>query len=111
IDTLRKGQYAFAKGNVIIGMEETDSRPLDLGIVPDPADDHIRVRGRYEGAATLFFDVLDMDGGLVQRTTVAVANTFDRNVPVATLPAGSYLLRAHDGKGGLIGTGRFSVMH
>ena len=111
IDTLRRGHYTFAKGNVVIGMEDAAAAAPLLGIAPNPANDQIRVRGRIEGAATLFFDVLDTEGRLTQRTTMAVRGTYDRALAVDGLPDGAYLLRVHDGQGGVAGTGRFSVLH
>lgn len=109
IDTLRKGDYAFANGNLAIGMAQPASRATSLRISPNPASDQIRVRGNTEGQGIALFDILNAAGQLVQRSTGVVGTEFDKRISIDGLPPGNYVLSVHDAQGGMIGKARFTV--
>jgi len=109
IDTLRKGHYAFAKGNVLVGMQERAGGGAELIVSPNPANDQLTVRGSIDGAATLMFDVLTLEGKLAQRTTGSARGAFAQRIDVHELTAGGYALRVYDAKGLAVGTARFTI--
>lgn len=111
IDTLRKGQYAFANANVVIGLQEQVVVGANLIVSPNPATDGITVRGKLDGQATLLFDIFTAEGRLAQRSTGSLSGTFTRFIDVRDMASGPYLLNVHDAKGKAIGTARFTVDH
>lgn len=108
IDTLRRGHYAFAKGNVIIGMQEPDDQ-ASLTVSPNPANDRIAVHLSTTTSATLLFEILTAEGTLVQRSTGSLSGGSFRTIDVQDLAAGAYVLRVREAKGGSIGTARFTI--
>ena len=109
IDTLRRGQYAFANGNVIIGVQEQAPDGAALFVSPNPANDQLMVRGTVEGSATLLFDIFTTGGKLVQRSTGSISGTFAKRIDVQDMTAGAYVLNVRDAKGKAIGTARFTI--
>jgi hypothetical protein len=109
IDTLRKGQYAFANGNVVIGVPQQWTDDASLIVLPNPANDRITVRCSIEGQATLLFDVFSTDGKLVQRSTGSMSGTSTKRIDVQDMTAGTYVLKVHDAGGEAIGSARFTI--
>jgi len=109
IDTLRRGHYAFAKGNVVSGVQETDADQTALTVSPNPANDRIAVRLNAAITSTLLFEILTVEGTLVQRSTGSLNGTSSRTLDVQDLAAGAYVLRVREAKGGDIGTARFTI--
>ncbi|MCC7503480.1 MAG: hypothetical protein IT229_13190 [Flavobacteriales bacterium] len=110
IDTLRQGEYAFAKGNAIAGVGGVDADANDLLLYPVPASDRLSVRGRVSGTQRLLFDLLSMDGRLVRSLPATVSGTYTQDLPLEGLSNGSYLLRIIDAEGTRQSTARFEVM-
>ena len=109
IDTLRQGEYAFAKGNVVSGMEEPVTDGASLHVSPNPASDRITVRGSVEGSGTLLFDIFSTSGQLVQRSTGSASGAFEKRIDVQDRTSGAYVLSVHDAIGRNIGTARFTI--
>ncbi len=112
LENLRKGQYAFAKTSGIIAVEDTDLDVLPgIGIFPVPAARSITVTGQVEGAEHLIFDVIGLEGRIVQRMSEQVNGPFSVFMDVSAVPDGAYVMRVMTTTGVLLGTKRFEVMH
>ena len=110
IDVLRRGQYAFAKGNAIAGIE--DGRENDyhgLLLFPVPATDQLTVLGSIDDASLITIEVLDVTGRVMISRSAAVAHTFDQSIDIARLPAGTYVLDVRMPDGVCVGSSRFEV--
>jgi len=110
INNMQKGQYAFAKAEAIIGVEEANDTPFSMNLGPVPASDDMRVNGHFDGGTTMWWDVVGMDGRLAQRTTSAVSGAFDQVIDVSKLAAGSYILRVTPEAGDRLAEQRFEVV-
>lgn len=109
IDTLRQGEYAFAKGNVSIGMTDNSSAGIGLRVSPNPASAAVNIRGTVTGSGTAIFDILDAAGQLVLRSTGMVGGSFEKRIDVQSLASGTYLLNVRDAQARIIGTSRITV--
>jgi len=105
ISKLRKGHYAFAKGDVSLGLAEVASIELDLTLLPNPCSEVLR----WEGLDRSFPEALSalvFNAAGQQVLDVAQANG---QLNVSTLPVGAYELRLVDGEGRPHGAGSFVV--
>lgn len=110
VNDLRKGQYAFAKAEALIGVNELGETPFNLSLGPVPATSTLQANGALDGGGTLWWDILGMDGRLVQRTTVAVSGTFSHTIDVGSIAPGPYVLRVSQQAGGRLLERRFEVV-
>lgn len=110
ITRLRKGQYAFGRANAFIGMEDRADRQMRLELGPIPAQDHLVLRGEFDGATRLHADILGVDGRILQRELLPVAAMFEQRIGVASLASGSYVLRISDPRGSFSEERRFEVV-
>ena len=110
IDILEKGHYALAKGGGVASVREPGTEENAFVLFPVPAQEKLTVQGELAGGGTLLFDMLDMEGRSVQRSTSSVAGAFTRTLDVAGLPEGTYLLRVSTAHGIQIGAQRFVIM-
>ena len=111
IDTLRKGDYAFAKGNAVVGIDGVDAvNADDLLLYPVPANDHLMVRGHVTGSQRLWFDLCAMDGRVVRSFPATVQGEYVQDIGLEGLGNGLYVLHVR-GAGDLrLGTARFEVL-
>lgn len=114
IDTLMKGEYAFANNANVVGVQEQAEGADEVGgqvilVFPTPANETITVSLDAAAHRTLFIDLLDAEGRRVQRTQAAANGTFSRRLDVSALSTGTYTLRVSAMDGRVIGTGRCVV--
>ncbi|MBS1583048.1 MAG: hypothetical protein JST66_12690 [Bacteroidetes bacterium] len=109
IDVLRKGQYAFAKGDWNAGIADAATAGKALQLYPVPASDLLTVRGLNGPAATAVFDVFTTDGKLAARSVKGIAADGEKRLDVSALAAGSYVLQVRGLDGKALGTGKFEV--
>ncbi len=109
-ENMQKGQYAFGKTEFFIGLEETEDAPFTLDLMPVPASDVLTVAGTFDGQATFWWDVIGMDGRLVQRTTTSTSGAYRHVIDVSSLSVGSYVLRATEARGATVMERRFEVV-
>ncbi|MEO8589651.1 MAG: T9SS type A sorting domain-containing protein, partial [Flavobacteriales bacterium] len=109
MNTLEKGQYAFAKGTIAIGLAELSGDVGEMELYPVPTDRDLTVSGSAPGNSTIWFDVFSTEGRLVQRSTQKAAGAFTSTLDLSDLAKGTYVLRAMTTTGKLIGTRRFEV--
>lgn len=78
-----------------VGLEEWSGNGSPVSVVPNPAAGAAELRFMSATGGTVAFDVLDMTGRLLQQRTALIVAPGENRVPlpVAQLPAGSYLLR------------------
>ncbi len=110
IDTLRQGEYAFAKGSTLAGVGGADAAANDLLLYPVPASDRLSVRGRVSGTERLWFDLMTMDGRLVRSIPATVTGTYTQDLMLEGLSNGLYLLQVRNAEGTRLNTARFEVM-
>jgi hypothetical protein len=108
---LKKGQYAFAKSSAIVGIgNDAVPEPYGIKLHPVPANDRLMVSGHLETASSVVFDIIGMDGRIVDRSTSPLAGDFSHSLDVSKLRPGAYLLRVITPEGWLLGTERFEVL-
>ena len=112
IDTLRRGQYAFANGELLAGLKPVDSGTgTILNCYPNPADAVLKVSGTHENNEVVFFDVYAANGRFVQRTASKVFGSFEKSIDTSSLGDGAYMLQLSTPLGKAIGHVRFIVQH
>ncbi|MBK9193691.1 MAG: hypothetical protein IPO17_01640 [Flavobacteriales bacterium] len=110
MNNLRKGHYAFARGNAVIGVQEEAAPTGVLQVFPVPVSDMLTVRGNSTTPGTALFDVVDAAGRLVLRSTAAVSGGFAHSVDVSALAPGRYSLVARTANGERLGAAQFEVV-
>ncbi|MFM7730199.1 MAG: M1 family aminopeptidase, partial [Flavobacteriales bacterium] len=104
IDTLRRGQYAFANGDISAPVDEllatVDSR---LQVFPNPASSYLTVSGSVIGREDAVFDIYASDGRLCARSIRQVIGSFQQSIDVQDLEAGPYVLRSYTMSGKPLG--------
>lgn len=110
MNDLRKGQYAFARGSAVIGIQEPPAADGGLYVFPVPVDDVLTVRGHSNSSTTALFHVVDAAGRLVLRNTMKVAGGFEQRIAVGSLPPGSFSIVARTVEGEHLGSARFEVV-
>ncbi|MFN0032304.1 MAG: T9SS type A sorting domain-containing protein, partial [Flavobacteriales bacterium] len=110
ISFLKRGQYAFANGDITVGIDESEiAKGTSLLLYPVPTDDKLNVKGNYNGNETALFDVYNTEGRLVMRSSATVSGTFEKQFNVSALEAGIYVLRAYTVHGHMLGLDKFEV--
>ncbi|MBL8002740.1 MAG: hypothetical protein JNL05_12345 [Flavobacteriales bacterium] len=110
IDPLVKGEYTFANGNVVAGIDGVDRSAADhLWLYPVPANDRLSVRGEASGGR-LWIDVLGLDGRVVRTTPFSAEGPYTVELGLEGLADGLYVLHVRDGEGRRLGTARFEVV-
>ncbi len=109
LDVMRKGQYAFAKSSVNVGMAEVRTDLATVDLFPVPAMDHVNVQldGGLNG--TVRFDVLNAAGQLQMRTFRSANAEGRYRLDVADLAPGAYLLHTAIGEGTAVVARPFTV--
>lgn len=103
IDTLRQGQYAFANGDITALVDAVPSASKDFQVYPNPADEHITIRGYYAGHETAVFDIISSYGRLVHRSSAVVEGNYSRELHVNELESGHYIVNVWNARGEIIG--------
>jgi hypothetical protein len=79
-----------------------------LAVYPNPAREQLSYEPDFTGEAVL--SVYDMLGGLRQQRSVTLVKGYRQFLPVAQLPAGTYVLRLEDRRGHRVQQARFVVV-
>lgn len=107
MDTLLRGQYAFANGTAIAQVPDPAAAGDHLPVYPTPADDRITVVLEADGVVLV--DLIAGDGRLVQRTQTRSNGRSLHSVDVSSLAAGSYFVRVSAVDGSVLGTAKAEV--
>jgi aminopeptidase N len=110
IDPLRRGQYAFANGDISAGIEMTTESSDSFIVYPNPVADRMMVSGKYPSRETALFDVLSVNGKLVQRSSGTIFDGFTKEIDTSSLEAGIFFLRILSEQGEVIALERFEVL-
>lgn len=109
IDVLRKGQYAFGKGDVTVGIPTPAAPVSALGLFPVPASDLLMVYGPAKLNGLVRYSIRDMEGRLVLSSFRKPASGSPATLNISTLPVGTYVLHAEAIPGTWSGVSRFVV--
>jgi aminopeptidase N len=111
LDVMRKGQYAFAKSSINVGVRDAVGTRPSITLHPVPATDRVNIALEGAPAGSVRFDVLNSAGQLQQRVMRRSATDGAYTVEVSELPAGTYVLHTVF-EDGTTGTPRpFTVVH
>jgi len=106
VNTLYKGQYAFAKASGFIGVEEQASAAA-FAVFPVPADEAITVRLNKPANGALQLKVLDAQGKLVMHAVRQTAA--ELRIDTRALAPGAYTLQMAMLDGAVLGARSFHV--
>lgn len=106
METMEKGQYAFAKMSGAIGVPEQQQPAFAL--FPVPADDRLTLRLDAPTEETCLVDAIAADGRVVLRRTVPKGST-QLQVDVSGLAKGPYTMRVSGVAGRVLGARAFVV--
>jgi hypothetical protein len=110
IDTLLRGQYAFANGDVFAGLEHQGNyESVELSCYPTPADQMMDVAGFAQGEGVALFDVYAMNGRLVQRSSARLNGSFTKRIDTSSLGSGNYIVQVTRANGEVLGVKQFAV--
>ncbi|MCB0792812.1 MAG: hypothetical protein H6595_10780 [Flavobacteriales bacterium] len=94
IDSLRRGEYAFAKGQFAAMVSGSAAiAGSALSVHPSPASDLVQVQGVVHTAQKVRFEIIAANGGLMKRVVRQVSGAFDVHLDVASLASGPYVIR------------------
>ncbi len=111
VDTLLRGQYAFANGDISAALKpEVSSGNMTLNAFPNPAQDVLNVSGSFESQEVALFDIYSAGGRLIQRSSGTVNRTFHKSLDVSALSDGVYVLKVYLPSGQSLGESQFSVV-
>jgi hypothetical protein len=111
IDTLRRGQYAFANGDVSVAMKPiSDNQTAQWLMFPNPATNAITVSGDYPVREVALFDVYASNGRFLQRSSGYVGPGLTKTLDVSALSDGQYVLQVYLPSGEALSTGQFQVV-
>lgn len=111
IDTLRRGQYAFANGDVSVAMKPiADDQTSQWLMFPNPATNAITVSGDYPVREVALFDVYASNGRFLQRSSGYVGPGMTKTLDVSALSDGQYVLQVYLPSGETLSTGQFQVV-
>ncbi|MBK9175633.1 MAG: M1 family metallopeptidase [Flavobacteriales bacterium] len=106
METLEKGQYAYAKMSGAIGVPEQQHAAFAL--YPVPADDQLTVRLDAPAEGTCLVDAIAADGRVVLRRTAPKGSTL-LQLDVSSLAEGAYTIRVVSMSGTVLGARAFFV--
>ncbi len=110
IPLLRKGQYAFAKGDQSVSDNSLpQNEQANIVLYPVPAKDQLTIKGRYNGLETALIDITSTDGKIVSRSSMVVENSYSKNIDISSLSAGNYILTIQTVKGENLGVKQFGI--
>ena len=110
IDTLRRGQYAFANGDITAGLQlQPESSISTLNCFPNPAITELQVSGNFEGNEVALFDVYAANGRFVQRSSARINGAFTKRIDTSSLGSGTYFLQVSLADGRVLGVERVIV--
>lgn len=110
IDVLRKGQYAFGKGDATVGIAGAGGQAAEmLGLFPVPASDRLFIRGGRMPEGLVSLAVFNAEGRLMMRSIRRNAEGTDLALDISSLVPGTYILRAEAAGTPWAGSGTFVV--
>ncbi|MFN5295772.1 MAG: M1 family aminopeptidase [Flavobacteriales bacterium] len=110
IDTLRRGQYAFANGDITAGLQlQPESSISTLDCFPNPATTELQVSGNFEGNEVALFDVYAANGRFVQRSSARINGAFTKRIDTSALGSGTYFVQVSLADGRVLGVERVIV--
>lgn len=110
IDILRKGQYAFANGDASVLIPENSNPLLSTTLYPVPASNELTISGELNTEQVLIFDIYDMAGRMVMKSTCNADKYFTRKINISDLESGAYVLQVRSKTGGLLSKKTFEVI-
>jgi hypothetical protein len=111
IDTLRRGQYAFANGDVSVALKPAaNESKFTWSLFPNPAADMLTVSGHYPSREVALFDIYSTNGRLLQRSSGYVGPACSKAVDVSSLSDGQYVLQVYLSSGEILSSQQFQVM-
>jgi hypothetical protein len=112
IDTLLRGQYAFANGDIFAGLQPVSEQvPVTLNCFPNPTHDFLDITGYLEGDAIGLFDVYAPNGKLIQRSSARINGSFSKRIETSGLGNGNYILQVTLSDGRVVSGLQFTVAH
>lgn len=91
--------------DAVTGINEANK--TNISLYPNPVQSSFVVKGLENVAGNLAFEVYNVAGKLVE-STVKNADNSQIEISVATLPQGTYILKAFDAQGNTIATSRLN---
>lgn len=105
INTLRKGDYAFANGNLdVVSTDDIFENNL-VEIYPNPTRNYLTLRGDLLQEQALTYHIYDIKGSLLRTASVD-----DGTIDVSNFANGIYLIQLLDETGLALGAQRFEVL-
>ena len=94
LDVLRKGQYAFAKGDLSVDVPFTEMAEDGLTLYPVPASDRLLVGGLDSHGSSVRISIYNADGRLALRAMRDPVQGVPLALDISRLAPGNYVLQA-----------------
>lgn len=104
IGDLKKGDYAFANGNLDVVSTNNIFKEDLVDIFPNPASDYLRLTGNILNEQTLDYQIFDAKGSSIERAQL------NGDIDVAQLSPGVYIIQLINEKGHFIGAEQFEII-
>jgi Peptidase family M1 domain/Secretion system C-terminal sorting domain len=110
LDTMLRGEYAFANGDleVFSAINEANKNTVNLSISPNPVQDILFVSLHNFVKKEANLQIIDVSGRIIhQEKTNIETSDFQKSMDISSLNQGFYFLKLKDEKGNLIGFEKF----
>lgn len=109
IDTLKKGDYAFAKGDADVSLTQLNSVVKKIKIFPNPTNDLLNVYIPKMGNEFVHISIYSEMGQLIQNHQVKQNENGMLTIDVKTLTKGNYIITANSLQNKVVYSEKFQV--
>jgi hypothetical protein len=110
IDKLRKGHYAFANGEIRLGMDDQISSDNYFSLFPNPANDRLKLEGSFSKNGNASIEIYSIEGKLQSSAAVQLSPAFERTFDCSRLNSGSYFLVIRNAENQVIQSKKFVIV-
>jgi hypothetical protein len=109
IDTLKKGDYAFAKGDTAASLNQLYYDEYKVKIFPNPTNDILNFIMPHLKNEILNISIYSELGQLFRKLSLNQNENGNVSIDVQSLPSGNYILKLEQQNGQRIGSAKFQV--
>jgi hypothetical protein len=111
IDKLRKGDYAFAKGDASANLTQLNPDDYKIKVYPNPTSDMLNFNIPQLKNDILTISIYSELGQLFRKQSLSQNENSNVSVDVQSLPSGNYIIKLEQQNGQRIGSAKFKVFN
>ena len=110
IDRLRKGDYAFANGNIEAAIPKLSTHSAAFTVFPNPASEQLTIRLSKSLDKNAVISIHTLAGALIQWEGISASTALEKKLDISFLVVGNYVISIQNAQGEVIGTEVFQVV-